>query len=839
MTKTFLNSVWNTVQSNLPQFFLVNAICGSGKTQAAISEIAANAHQKKFFYLIPSLKLSNEIAQSMLNHGIDVYRVDSETNPHKVIANITAAIRAINVAGSGVLLCTQQAFFCLPEYLSREMSGWTAIVDEVPKLIHSFEPTLPYNHHVLSDYIKLGATDDENELAFVVMSDKSKTEAFLRRNADDLDLPIKDLIKDLASPYRDVFTDLKAWNKVVVDKRITADHAEMKYGNEHNKLRFFSILSPRVFSGCDEVVLMGAHLNERSALVHVWQNSYGIKFKPHQILSRIDQTEHKNGNRLEIVVGQERDYSRYQSQQIDKETGLTATEIHINQARSVLDPDQNVLVLCNKADEEYCPKEWTKAPAISHGLNCFQDYNQFVFLASYGFSPKIHAMLVKFGIPEKILADELLIDAAYQALMRTSLRNPSSTAPVKAYIVSNTIATDITKDFIGSTIQLINGIKKKVIGVAGKTAAERRHQRVLGELVADYCRRLDLAGVALEGPISNIYKEKVTQELRGNAYRDLESQGIEFQLDPVKFGRVLERFYIHNVYSSKTSNILLNATVYTDTSRKSAAADLTTGIFLDIDGGSVSPEALRTVLADKLKISCIMHSSASHLINNEYRYRVFIPVNQPITAPVYDVVFDGLIKSLEDHHIYVAKKADSNKFLTRIRKIDPKAQLLGLDLSKKNLSSIFYAPGKLESNQKNAFFWKFYMTTRTFKRHVLKVDRFIQPVLQQAEKEAKEEAFEFELQFEEQPLEYDSGLFDFKLEQHKQKIFERIEHEIYPGNRSLPACSIAGSIKWWPDPVDKLEVLSRLQQKGCDRAAMKSAFIYSGLKSTGYNRLAL
>ncbi len=241
-----------------------------------------------------------------------------------------------------------------------------------------------------------------------------------------------------------------------------------------------------------------------------------------------------------------------------------------------------------------------------------------------------------------------------------------------------------------------------------------------------------------------------------------------------------------------------------------------------------------------------------------------------MTPPIYNEIYDHILEILEQYNFYTAPQSKNPKdaidFITNIRKTNLKAQLSGIDLSKKNLSSVFKVPATLYGNEENRFFYESYLgLNRDFPRHVVNVSKIIKSRLAKLKTIANYET-DYDLIVE--PISYNDGLkvvdsiqpmhinseigepntiepiSDIKetnptlkdlnnktirFNGYKNRIIEQINKEVKPGNRSYNACRFAGTIKHWSNHQDKLDILNLLASKGCDKSAMKSAYHYAGL----------
>lgn len=802
----------------------VNAPCGSGKTHAILRIIIDNIQHSKYILAVPTINLAEEIYDQLSAQKVSpVTLVTSSTHPYEVISGITEAVKEINQLGNGLLIITQAAALEFPDFLLKRLREWNLVFDEVPIVLDTFEITLPYNHSLLSNLItpSISGLGSKSNLSKFKVKNPNQVKKFLQQDRDDANELIKKPVRYIYEGRHDVFASSAAWDKMTSNK-IDPDPAIMKYGNSGNKIQFAFILKPFFLENFKTVTIAGAALNEATTLVYVWNKFYGVQFQTHKrITAQLRHVEHTNGSQLEIVYGQEKAFSKSQAEKIDPETGLSGLEHHINLAQSVMNNQQDILALVNKSSLTRCPRKWKMLSGRPHGSNKYADITQFVFIAAYRFNPQLNFLFISLGIPQQVLDKQMTVDQVYQALMRLGIRNPENPNHFKVYVPSKNIAEELASNFIGCTIRHVDGPAQKVIGVTVKTEAKEKLEK-LQEVIKERQEKISNNNL-------NFDSIKVT------VFDDLYSPGQVIETDHSSLHNQLKDLHQSNIYSNKAENSLISPCSYTNNSRKADQARDVSMVILDFDGGDLNEHQIKDILENKESISSYITNTARHLLDGQSRFRVFIPTSRPLTPHEYLFVYGYIENLLVNHHYYsLPLGSDPQKFRRQIRWQDPLAMISGLDLSKKNLSSAFYMPGQLQSNTKNSFFYSIFMEPETFSCHVLDVDKVIQEQLEFHQEAAMMEQLNLMLVTETvPPLNYDSGLLQDDLNQkfldHQQKIWGRIQQEVIPGHRSAAACSIAGSIKWWPDPVAKLEVMSQLQQKGCDKAALKSAFLYSGL----------
>ena len=151
---------------------------------------------------------------------------------------------------------------------------------------------------------------------------------FASRNIDDVDAIYKPLIQNMLQ-HHECFTDKTNWDKIVINRNVTSDKSvDMTYGNGKNMLYFLTMLTPDVFLGFKQVIMMGANFKQ-SLLFKYWQEYKNVEF---HICSHISENlrynQYKNGHRLTLVYLQEETWSKYNRDKLID--GLLREEYYAN-----------------------------------------------------------------------------------------------------------------------------------------------------------------------------------------------------------------------------------------------------------------------------------------------------------------------------------------------------------------------------------------------------------------------------------------------------------------------------------------------------------------------------
>ena len=824
----------------------VSSVCGAGKTFAAMQHIKKNRYNTKFLITVPTIELSNQIVNDLMNMGIqNVLAINYETADKIVKEAAKIAIRNVNEMTYGVIILTNATFTYLPDYIRSGFEDWVHILDEIPKAFDVFTINLPYEHKLLTDLIEIDEDANIFEGAnFVVAKNVHQIKKILKRNSDYATNYIKPLLKAIISDNHSVLVNTQQWQKIVKNNDISPDKGYggnlAKFGNRENNIEFISCLKPNIEDYFQESIYMGANL-EKTALYQNWKENYNVKFSvSDEITSNLRLTEHTNGELLTIYYGQTKKFSRHQANLVDKETDLNGAQIHLELAKEILDTTKPILSLGNLDDSQYVPNDFIQLSSVPQGINKFQHINQFCFNAAYNFSSSIYKMLEKINISHEATFFDMNINPAYQALTRTSLRNPESTEPVVCYVNSKAIADEIAKMFIGCTLISTNGDKEKVVGKSALGDKVTRLLRLKESLATEMQRqKSEFPDIETEEDFFNKWHDiKIVY----NQYTDMYANGETKVTDITDFIKLVEKHHKYNISDGKEDNILLNTNKYFGNSRKKAECQYATSIILDFDNGMTNDE-FNKIFHDKFKMSYISYSTSTHLIDGKPKFRVILFVNMQMDEAIYTEVYATIVKILFDHG-YASPPVGSKARKIFLNKLDAKMKLSGLDRSKENLSSIFYMPTRNLQNDNNRFFFKSYTHSHEIPKHCfdvknlvkIKVDKIDEIIAQDdsptilIKKKLPKEILDINI-LKKTSNEFFNNLKKDSFIIHKQKIINRINNEMVKGNRSHLACSIAGTIAHWENIDDKLEILDLMAAKGCSNAALKSAKNYANLNN--------
>ena len=187
----------------------VGGPCSSGKTHHTCDYIKERTYEGNHLYVAPSNRLANQTAADLRKKGLNVLVINSESHPRNVRRQIIKAMEGAFEFGV-VLVVSWQAYVDLP-YVP-ELKDFQVIIDEIPQL-DRFYPIrlLPQNVEQISEWVDIASSENEH-VGVVEARDPDELQSYLEDDDDDVKDVFIDFLRDVASPNKTVYVDLKSWN---------------------------------------------------------------------------------------------------------------------------------------------------------------------------------------------------------------------------------------------------------------------------------------------------------------------------------------------------------------------------------------------------------------------------------------------------------------------------------------------------------------------------------------------------------------------------------------------------------------------------------------------------
>lgn len=783
---------------------IVDGLCGSGKSHGLVRALSNPSN--KTVIAVPTTILADQYGECLSDAKASNYSVHHGKNSVSEIK-----IQAHNAPDKSIMVITQKAHELCG---SKVFAGWDVVYDEIPQVDFFYELSLPYNHSLITEHLELIEGGDAPTTMYrLCLKDHALAHKFNKRNFDDMDNIVKPIINHLLSGNL-MFVDKASWNKIIVRGEITDDRSvDYTHGNQLNKLYFLAIRTPDAFNEHAKVTMMGANF-EHSMAYWLWGNLCGTRFKHDtEIENKLRYKQHNNGHLLNIKYIHEKNWSKTQAGKVVD--GSDVRRSSLEKAKRSFNTN-DVLYVSNNDNAEI-PTGWSRCPVISLGLNSYMDKKAMYFDAALNRAPKHIKMLTDLGMTSEYIARATTHEVVYQNICRTAIRDDKNTDPIEIMVADKGMADAIARLFPNCTYSQLDGIEKKVVG--SKQSAFKRRERVK-ELNDFYMCSEEFTKSLIIKETVNRSRHEEPIDLQLNYYSDrftTQRNSVQEILSPERFVSDMESYSKANVLDDKHDNFLLNTAVMrTHSDRKKKNVVLTTAIVLDIDDGDLPHEEFHRIFSEVYPFSHFVTNSAGRRAGHD-KYRAFFFVKEAMTPDTHEMVFDHLVDLLERQGYYTVPLANAKAYKKRILKRNPLAMFTGIDMSKRSVNSLFYAPCTIKGFEEYQFFDKFKCGYMDFAKHAIDTTLITKYAPQAVELTT---------------LEFESDeVIDDALKDNKPRNWDKVNaiiDSLSVGNRSYPATQVAGYIKTWSHE-DKASVYDRLVNAGIDKGAKQSVKKYAQL----------
>jgi hypothetical protein len=364
--------------------------------------------------------------------GVGCRLITHETHPGRVIAAIIDALREAPEAGC-VFCITWQAFVDLPFFPKRK--GWQIIVDEIPQLDQFYALKIPYNQRFLADWVELGERLNTS-VAFLTPQNSVKLKSFLNRRRDDVHALFRPLLKDVLSSNKNVFVDINSYTRIIEKGRICKN-------DDGNTVYFVSLLNPRFLDGA---IMLGANF-EDSLLYHWFKRFYGVKFVECAEISKHLRPVNPRTREIEIAYLLADPYFSKRKAKEEISRGVTLSDLMDKEALSFFSGQKFLYVTNNDRKSKHIDgaPNAIRMQVYSHGLNCYDSYDNIYFCPALIRQPKHLKMLRDLGFGSSHIHSATAHETCYQGVMRTSLRRNDATRTVRILVPDRNTAERIAE----------------------------------------------------------------------------------------------------------------------------------------------------------------------------------------------------------------------------------------------------------------------------------------------------------------------------------------------------------------------------------------------------------
>ncbi|KQZ94306.1 hypothetical protein ASD64_05475 [Mesorhizobium sp. Root157] len=564
---------------------------------------------------------------------------------------------------------------------------WHLIIDEAPQVHHAFDLMID------TEVLKLASACSKSPTPWGDL-----TQLLLRKHPEKV-INFPENVTERADIHK------LAWNahaehiSVFVPK--TSIEALNSDASFEKKLIAFSLVRPEVVKPFQSTIILSA--NFQNTLIYQLWSMLGVSFVEDKKLAAGLRFHEHHGSRATIHYVMDQSWS---GKLQDKQSVIDGSSLHQQIVQKISDHfgDERFLWVANKVHGENLFPNNPNAKHlanISHGLNCYQDVNNVVFLSALNPSPSETAYFKTLGLTDEQVKIARFYETAYQSIMRCSLRSNDDTHPVQIIVVDKATADHLHQLLPGSTIEKLDwlsadqtepkksGRRRRYNSGAARQAAynyRKRSAKIHDELI-NKCNKIvlnDFPDISrcYETYINN-YIQNVTSLFYGTQFQSITAkipEDYNLYESSHEFIEFLKQESQRTI-SSREDNSLISPAYFNpkdgvDTQRGIPNIEFLRGIWLDNDGGDLHPEKLADLFPDLEMVIFNTFSSTKA----KPRYRVYIPTTTIFSVQTLETIM--------------------RKFWSRFELVSIDH---GFDPSKKNAASLFYLPCQAADPSGNIF----------------------------------------------------------------------------------------------------------------------------------------
>ncbi len=639
-----------------------DAPAGSGKTHVLVEHAHRLAQQgKKVLFVQPSRELISRTINETLVPLVPSYSyraIHGNTDGGNVVAAIVRHFRDTPRYQGEILFITHAAFLLLP-FVERA-GDWMVIVDEVLQvdLFESFN--IPDTHRLITDALAFvpGASGYGRLLAAISSPTGLPLDQIARNpRSDQVLAQFSGLAHRMLSDNWEVYARQDSFERLVA-------------GDKGGQLQTYSLLGAEIFDRFAQTIIASACFTD-SMLYQLW-SARGVQLQPvgQEFFDGLRYQQHRNGAHVTIRYVQDQHWSKTKRDMaIDGGGTLGQTIIsHVGQALG-----SEPFVWMGNKDQSgafaHLPNA-TQLPNSPHGRNDFQQFHTVVVLSALNPPPTHFAFMDTLGVNGDALKTAHYRSAVYQAVMRSSIRNPNDPTPKTVIVMDRPTALWLADCFPGARVEQLNidvalpdrPRGRPPVGAVALTAAERVRRYRL--------RKRETPADSAAASYGSVFATK---------FASVSSLQLELDhADDDGFISLLAELH-QRVVPAKDHNFLISPATFdaaiagVDTQRGLDNVTRARGIWLDFDDGDLTHDDFAAVFPALHFAAFNTHSSTA--TNN--RWRAFIPTSREMSADEYATVVQQIERGLVDQRW-------GDRFTEGRRH--------GLDVTKMHAAAMFYAP---------------------------------------------------------------------------------------------------------------------------------------------------
>jgi hypothetical protein len=463
------------------------------------------------------------------------------------------------------------------------------------------------------------------------------------------------------------------------------------------RLNVFSLMNASMFDGFKSVMIAGACFRD-SLLYHSFSRQ-GVRFiEASNARESLRFTGHQNGNNLTIICATQQRWSKRFRDKNDREALkeiVKAVKNEFGEERFIWSANRDIKD-DNLFGKERRDDRLSNAP---YGLNCWREVDNVAFLSAHNLTPAHGKFLQEqLDLTAEQITTAIHVQAAYQAIMRCSLRDPQNTNHRRVFVPDQATARWLQAQFPGSALRCLDigldrdftprGRVKLHTSGATRVAAHRDRRAALKQqmvkVLAEFtktngsCNENTIrSSNTVTNPPYGLSQFRASIFVRKDAKYPL---GLAFDtLDG--FEQTLKETHERAIVSKANNHLICPAFFDASKSRITARGNenvvFATGVWLDFDGGDLRPDDFAR-LFPTLRMTIFNSFSSS---KERLRFRVYIRTTTIMSADVYREI---------THHM-LAKIIEAGYPLAKPIPGDPR-KAHGVDTGKMGAASLFYEP---------------------------------------------------------------------------------------------------------------------------------------------------
>jgi hypothetical protein len=582
------------------------------------------------------------------------------------------------------------------------------LIDEELQILTHHQHQIPHTHAIITDHIEL---QNHNAIysRMVVRGMGEFREKGRNRDEDELLGQVAELIKTLTNPHRESFVNTEQYQK-------------LKSG-ECKRLSVHSLLKPTVVRGFGPVSIAGANFKD-TAQYRVW-SEMGVRFREdEEFVTGLRFQSHQNGDLVDIHYATENPWSKRRRGNATPNAGKQSNFVRIARAAEDLIGNGCFVWQANKdiPDNLFAGTTAERLPNKPHGLNRYSDVNNIVVLSALNPAPDHFKFLETLGLTGADVRTATYHSAAYQSVMRTSIREPSNRECKTIVVPDRPLAEYLHERFPGSRVHkldagIIDDTSPRKAGRPRKhqsnqarmveQRARRKEERikVLADLLSltsghDASEQIGCGDDGGAGPSRNRRELRAEKGIKAithfgtllsssSFFRAVTSPTplgyLEDHGDVDFFVDALKTFH-HRRLASKEENYLIAPAIFDPSrgikKRRRENIVYLRHVWLDFENGDLRPDELAALFPNVRLITI----NTFHHTSEKPRFRAIILTDRPLNPDGYELLFDNVASKIEEGGYWIdRKKKRSNGYAAgKLR--------AGLDMAMRTPTSLFYLP---------------------------------------------------------------------------------------------------------------------------------------------------